>query len=93
MKIMNKHALIANGAPRILRLGVALMIFAGGGLTMASANGNLSPAIVTEVMSVQQANKKVVSKVIDEMNMPVSGATIIVKGTTRGVIADMDGNF
>ncbi|MDR2774241.1 MAG: SusC/RagA family TonB-linked outer membrane protein [Tannerella sp.] len=36
---------------------------------------------------------QITGSVFDENNEPVPGATIIVKGTTRGVITDVDGTF
>ena len=35
----------------------------------------------------------VTGKVIDELGEPVIGANVLVKGTTTGVISDIDGNF
>ena len=35
----------------------------------------------------------VTGKVIDDLGEPVIGANVIVKGTTTGVITDVDGNF
>ena len=37
--------------------------------------------------------KTVKGKVTDETGAPVPGATVIVKGTTTGIVTDMDGNF
>ena len=31
--------------------------------------------------------------VVDEEGVPLSGASVMVKGTTNGVVADFDGNF
>ena len=40
------------------------------------------------------AQQKIVSgKISDETGVPVPGATVIVKGTTIGVVTDMDGKF
>ena len=47
---------------------------------------------VDEVMGVQQ-DKKVTGTVVDEAGIPVIGANVIQKGTTNGVITDLDGNF
>ncbi|MDR2915475.1 MAG: carboxypeptidase-like regulatory domain-containing protein [Tannerella sp.] len=38
-------------------------------------------------------SKTVTGIVIDEMGEPVTGANVIVVGTTNGIITDMDGNF
>ena len=51
-----------------------------------------SVGTVDEVMGVQQ-DKKVTGTVVDEAGIPVIGANVIQKGTTNGVITDLDGNF
>ncbi len=51
-----------------------------------------SESTVDEVMGVQQ-NKKVTGTVVDDAGIPVIGANVIQKGTTNGVITDLDGNF
>lgn len=38
-------------------------------------------------------NKTVTGTVVDELGEPLIGASIQVKGTTKGVITDIDGNF
>ncbi|MFC2505114.1 MAG: SusC/RagA family TonB-linked outer membrane protein, partial [Capnocytophaga ochracea] len=38
-------------------------------------------------------NKKISGKVIDEKHQPVLGASVVVKGTTKGTTTDFDGNF
>lgn len=48
--------------------------------------------LITNIMQGQQA-KDIKGKVIDETGFPLSGASIIVKGTTNGVAADFDGNY
>lgn len=40
-----------------------------------------------------QGSKKVKGKVLDETDQPLPGATIQIKGTTRGVMTDYDGSF
>ncbi len=42
----------------------------------------------------QQSNKELISgKVSDAQGVPVIGANIIEKGTTNGIVTDLDGNF
>lgn len=36
---------------------------------------------------------KIQGKVLDENNVPIIGANVVVQGTTNGVITDIDGNF
>ncbi len=43
--------------------------------------------------TVQQTTKSVQGKVIDEIGEPVIGANIMEKGTTNGVISNIDGEF
>ena len=41
-----------------------------------------------------QQNKKLISgQVLDSSGMSVIGANVVEKGTTNGVITDLDGNF
>ena len=51
-----------------------------------------SVGTVDEVMGVQQ-DKKVTGTVVDEAGIPVIGANVIQKGTTNGVITDLDETF
>ena len=37
--------------------------------------------------------QKVTGKVVDETNTPIPGANVVIKGTTNGVITNMDGIF
>lgn len=37
--------------------------------------------------------KKITGKVMDDNNVPIIGANVIVKGSTNGTITDIDGNF
>jgi len=43
--------------------------------------------------SIAWAQKEIEGIVIDDQNIPLSGANILVKGTSNGVSADFDGNF
>lgn len=45
------------------------------------------------VNTTQQAKEKVVTGTVSDDLGPVAGATVMVKGTTQGVITDMDGKF
>ncbi|MDO4164751.1 MAG: TonB-dependent receptor [Bacteroides sp.] len=40
-----------------------------------------------------QGGKKVTGHVIDDLNEPLIGASVLVVGTSNGVITDLDGNF
>ena len=48
---------------------------------------------VQTVNATQQAKEKVVTGTVSDDMGPVAGATVMVKGTTHGVITDMDGKF
>lgn len=56
--------------------------------TYAEGNGN------TDQMSMNQSGNIIVKgKIVDEKGEPLLGATIKQKGTSNGVITDIDGNF
>ena len=61
--------------------------FAGSPETLASTPG------VNESQVLQQQSIVVNGKVVDVNGEPVIGANITVKGTSNGVITDLDGNF
>ena len=42
---------------------------------------------------VQQNKKQISGQVLDSSGMSVIGANVVEKGTTNGVITDLDGNF
>ena len=41
----------------------------------------------------QQSKEKVVKGVVSDDMGPIAGATVMIKGTTKGMVTDMDGNF
>ena len=43
--------------------------------------------------AVQQTQVKVTGRVLDASGEPIIGATVLEKGTTNGIVTDMDGNF
>jgi len=45
------------------------------------------------MMSQQPSPIKVTGKVVDELRIPLAGATVVEKGTANGVITDFDGEF
>jgi len=70
-------------------------------------NSNLTYTIHNGVIAIRKAEKKTVSPpsapqqqsptiqgvVVDEAGEPLFGVNIVVKGTTRGAVTDLDGNF
>jgi len=58
--------------------------------------GNFLSMVLLMVMLSGMAfaqQKTITGKVTDETGAPVPGTTIIVKGTTTGIVTDMDGNY
>lgn len=49
--------------------------------------------VVLSVKSAQQQNRTVTGKVTDSSGQSLPGVTVVVKGTTRGTISDLDGNY
>ena len=54
--------------------------------------GTVQPMLAADVQSVRQVGS-VRGVVLDSQGMPIIGASVLVKGTTNGVITDFDGNF
>lgn len=48
---------------------------------------------ISQTTSTQQQNRKISGIVVDTKGEPIPGANVVVKGTTNGIITDMDGNF
>lgn len=46
-----------------------------------------------DAMAAIEQAMQVKGRVVDTANEPIIGANVIVKGTTTGVITDIDGNF
>lgn len=63
-----------------------MLLCASPQVALADANGAESIAIV-------QQNSTIKGTIIDNTGFPVIGASVVVKGTTNGVITDFDGNF
>lgn len=53
----------------------------------------LSRRTSTTGQAVQQQARTIKGTVLDGSGVPVIGANILIKGTARGVISDIDGNF
>ena len=69
---------------------VSLILCAGALCFSGSMYANIAP--VEQGTSISQQNGKVTGTVEDDVG-PVTGASVVVKGTTNGTITDMDGNF
>jgi TonB-linked SusC/RagA family outer membrane protein len=50
-------------------------------------------ALILIFSGAQLFAQKVTGVVVDDTNIPIPGANVVVKGTTNGVITDMDGKF
>ncbi|MDO5569980.1 MAG: TonB-dependent receptor [Bacteroidales bacterium] len=57
------------------------------------ASGNKTNTINSEVSEITQQEKSLKGTVLDENNQPLPGATVQIKGSSRGVITDIDGTF
>lgn len=80
----------------------AILLFINVSLVKASVNSssthlsmNMKDAAVESNLSQaeMQQGKRVTGKVVDDQGEAIPGATVVVKGTTVGVITDIDGNF
>ena len=69
---------------------VSLILIAGSLVLPGSAYAGWTPIKQNTPIS-QQAGK--VTGTVEDAFGPVTGASVVVKGTTNGTITDMDGNF
>ena len=53
----------------------------------------LKPGVRNQSTSIQQQGEVLTGMVTDEEGTPLPGVNITIKGTTRGVITDVDGNY
>lgn len=70
-------------------------VLVAGALTMISV-GNVHQAQASGIEAsevLQQAKRQIKGKVVDATGETVIGANVLEKGTTNGVITDIDGNF
>lgn len=79
----------------ILRLTFILIFLSVLGVSAKSFSPYSRLNIQHESASIKQAQQplKIKGKVLDEQNKPIPGATIIIIGTSRGVITDDDGSY
>ena len=68
----------------------ALCTLTSAGVMASPLNGTLSDADIVQVIA---QNGKTVKGVVTDNFGPVIGANVLVKGTTNGVITDVDGKF
>jgi len=75
-------------ATRFKSVSLALLLGSAGSIAplYASSVGNMS------IQNIQQQNA-CSGVVTDDQGMPVIGASILIKGTTKGTITDIDGKF
>lgn len=76
---------------RILIILSAAICLVGGVLALSSINGSSVFRKNVETLA-QQARDRVCFKIVDKNGDPLIGASVQVKGTMRGVMADIDGN-
>jgi len=72
------------------KLGIAWAI---SGLISINALANINPPSSEGNAANVQQQKQITGKVVDNTNQPIPGASILVKGTTIGLVTDADGNF
>lgn len=70
------------------------VILKGKGLTFTMEGVNIVLTQKEELLSdIVQQNKKISGRIVDQNGEPVIGANVVEKGTTNGVISDIEGRF
>ena len=54
---------------------------------------NVSEPAILNSSEVQTDSRQIKGKILDENKEGIAGASVVVKGSTRGVITDVDGKF
>lgn len=62
-------------------------------LCMGGLSAHALPASLTSETSITQQDRSVTGTVKDNAGEPIIGASIVVKGTTIGIMSDIDGKF
>lgn len=68
-----------------------IAIFLNVEIGKASPENSLSVSLVNSLNDIEQSI--IQGSIVDDQGRPLSGANVLVKGTSRGVVADFDGNF
>ncbi|SMG05776.1 SusC/RagA family TonB-linked outer membrane protein [Arenibacter troitsensis] len=72
------------------------LLFSAGVVQLLTANmleDNIKAEAMATIMTEANWQQSITGTVMDEEGIPLSGASILVKGTTNGVVADFDGKF
>lgn len=88
MKTHENRALFSKA---LLRATACFFLAAGAGMNPAMANPETTG--IMDVAAVQQQGVVITGVVKDKTGEPVIGANILEKGTTNGLITDINGNF
>lgn len=88
---MNTHENRASFGKAVLRATACLLLAIGGGISPIAIFAET--AETPDVKAVQQQSVTVTGVVKDKNGEPVIGANILEKGTTNGVITDIDGQY
>lgn len=88
---MKKHRFVFCPFLKRSLIGTSLLMLMAGSSWASSPE--LSRNAPASVEAAQQQKKKVTGTVTDEKGETIIGANVIVKGSTIGVITDIDGNF
>ena len=103
-KVLTVHVLYRKLKEPSVFIGFAAALLCITPLQRVTAESSLNPSVipidhmdVDELpfigQSSQQRNKQISGKIVDINGEPIIGANIIEKGTTNGIITDVDGNF
>lgn len=57
------------------------------------ATSSVLATINKEVSSLEELQSTITGTISDENGVPLAGASVVIKGTTTGAVADFDGNY
>lgn len=77
-------------------MGFVGLFLLAGSLPLHADQKSPLPTVKSEVLAsdaVQQSTRKISGTIVDNTDLPIAGANVVVKGTTTGTMTDMDGKF
>lgn len=84
-----KHRFKSKSSKRLLPLAFVL----GGSCIWGNSIAMETHSLRMEKNVTEQSQRSVVGKVVDETGESLPGVTVLVEGSSRGVITDVDGTF
>lgn len=78
---------------RVLWVVVHTILWGFAGMSVSASPGSKPNSTKRTDLSVSTQQKEIKGQVIDQTGEPLIGASVVIKGTSRGTVTDIDGRF